>query len=81
MVWPGSVVVLIHSLLSPHSLHPTLLLLHGRGRHQLQTEGPEGVEGEDVLPDRGDAELPVGLCPRLWPVLVTLDLQLIIISR
>ena len=58
-----------------------LLLLDRRGGEELDGEGAEGVEGEDVLPDRGDAELPVGLCPRLWPVLVTLDLQLIIISR
>ena len=58
-----------------------LLLLDRRGGEELDGEGAEGVEGEDVLPDRGDAELPVVLGPRLWPVLVTLDLQLIIISR
>ena len=58
-----------------------LLLLDRRGGEELDGEGAEGVEGEDVLPDRGDTELPVGLGPRLWPVLVTLDLQLFIISR
>ena len=65
VVRPGSVVVLVHSLHCPPSLQSPLLLLHRWGADQLEAEGAEGVDGEDVLPHGGHVDLPVVAGARL----------------
>ena len=76
-VWPGSVVILVDSVHSPQSslVLTSLLLLDGGRGDQLQGEGSEGVEGEDILPDCGHIDVTIVASPCLRPVLVTLHLN------